>query len=203
MNLRYRFDVSDSQTIWSVGHSNHSIERFVEILNANGITSIVDLRSQPYSRYTGHFNQIPLHRALESAGISYTFLGNELGGRPSEKSMYDTEGYVLYGEMAKSELFNLGLQQLIAISEQSPTAMMCSEEDPTDCHRRLLVTRVLEDLPIPVSHIRGDASVVTELELAIQLEAKNPPTLFGEEEQPWKSVRSVLQSTPQSNSSNH
>lgn len=195
--------MADSQIIWSVGHSNHSIERFVEILNANGITSVADLRSQPYSRYTGHFNQIPLQRALESAGIGYTFLGMELGGRPTDKSMYDADGYVLYGEMAKSEIFNLGLQQLIEISEHSPTAMMCSEEDPTDCHRRLLVTRVLEGLPIPVEHIRGDASIVTEQELADQIDAKNPPTLFGEEDKPWRSVLSVLRSTPPRNSSNH
>ena len=195
--------MAEFEKIWSVGHSNHSIERFIEILNESGIASIVDLRSQPYSRYTGHFNQIPLQRALETAGIKYTFLGNELGGRPTDKMMYDTVGHVLYGEMAKSQLFNEGLEQLIAISGQSPTAMMCSEEDPTDCHRRLLVTRVLEELPIPVMHIRGDASIITEQDLAGQIEDKNPPQLFDEEEKPWRSVRSVLQSTPPNNSSNH
>jgi uncharacterized protein (DUF488 family) len=189
--------------IWSVGHSNHSIERFIEILNGSGIESVADLRSQPYSRYTGHFNQIPLQRALESAGFRYVFLGNELGGRPTDNGMYDAEGHVLYGEMANSELFNGGLEQLMAIAAKSSTAMMCSEEDPTDCHRRLLVTRVLEELPIPVTHIRGDASMITEHDLAGQIEDKNPPQLFDEEEKPWRSVRSVLQSTPPNNSSNH
>jgi uncharacterized protein (DUF488 family) len=198
----YRQSVAECEMIWSVGHSNHSIERFIEILNESGIESVVDLRSQPYSRYTGHFNQIPLQRALETAGFEYVFLGNELGGRPTDKGMYDAEGHVLYGEMAKSELFNDGLGQLMAIAAKSSTAMMCSEEDPTDCHRRLLVTRVLEELPIPVTHIRGDASMITEQELAGQIEDKNPPQLFEEEEKPWRSVRSVLQSTPPNNSSN-
>ena len=202
MSILYRQRMAECNEIWSVGHSNHSIERFIEILIESGITSVVDLRSQPYSRYTGHFNQIPLQRALESAGITYTFMGNELGGRPTDKLMYDAEGHVLYSEMAKSQLFKDGLEQLIEISDQSPTAMMCSEEDPTDCHRRLLVTRVLEELPIPVTHIRGDASMITEHDLAKQIEDKNPPQLFEEEEKPWRSVRSVLQSTPPNNSSN-
>ena len=194
--------VAEKRVLWSIGHSNHSTERLIELLEGESIDLVVDVRSQPYSRYSGNFNKDALKTALEAAGIRYRFAGESLGGRPPEGSMYDAEGHVLYSEMAESERFRTGLDHLLNLADENHVAMMCSEESPIDCHRRLLITRVAEDMGAEIRHIRGDGSCIEERSLAAKLESLEPPTLFGEEEKPWRSVLSVSRNTPPSSSSN-
>ena len=178
-----------------MGHSNHSIERFVELLKGAEIEQIVDVRSQPFSKYTPHFNSAPLELSLTRAGIAYIFMGDSLGGRPPEVSMYDQEGHVLYGEMAKSERLREGILTLTTVSSTKRTAMMCSEESPLDCHRRLLITRVLSE-GIEVVHLRSDGSQIKDSDFAAMSDALEQPTLFAVEEvKQWRSIRPVLRST--------
>ncbi len=196
-------DVSKSAQIWSVGHSNHSIEKFLHILEIAEITCLVDVRSQPYSKYTPHFNQAPLTTSLTVAGISYEFMGDSLGGRPPETFMYDEEGHVLYGEMAKSERLRQGIEKLIALASRQRTAMMCSEESPVDCHRRLLIARVFAE-GIEVVHLRADGSAISDSDLTAVVDPPTPPTLFAlEEVKQWRSIRPVLRNTAHGASSGH
>src|SRR5581483_9780536 len=90
-------------TVWSIGHSRHDLPRFLSLLKGAGIEAVADIRSQPFSRFSPHFNRSNLKPALVAEVISYAFLGDELGGRPPEASLYDAQGHVLYGEMAKTE----------------------------------------------------------------------------------------------------
>jgi uncharacterized protein (DUF488 family) len=196
-------NVTAAVQLWTIGHSNHTSEHLVELLQGAGIEVLVDVRSQPYSRFSGHFNQEALKVSLGEAGLRYLFLGRELGGRPPEPEMYDEDGHVLYGEVAKSERFRAGLERLIAGARQYRVAMMCSEENPADCHRRLLIARVLRDEGVGVTHIRGDGDLVSEVELSRDVDGPEQPTLFGEEERPWRSIRSVSRSTPPRSSSSH
>ena len=156
--------MTDSECLWTIGHSNHTTDRFLELLRANQIDVVVDVRSQPYSSYQGHFSQVPLRQSLEAAGVRYLFLGQELGGRPPEPELYDADDHVLYGELAKTERFRRGLDRLIDGTTRFRVAMMCSEENPTTCHRRLLITRALQesDAPVTVTHIRGTGELVDE-----------------------------------------
>jgi len=196
-------DVRGSTQIWSVGHSNHSIERFLQILETAEIECLVDVRSQPYSRYTPHFNQAPLTTSVTAAGIGYEFMGDSLGGRPPETSMYDEQGYVLYGEMAKSERLRQGIEKLIALSSKKRTAMMCSEESPIDCHRRLLIARVVAE-DIDVVHLRADGSAISDSDLTAMVDPPAAPALFIlEEVKEWKSIRPVLRNTALDASSEH
>jgi uncharacterized protein (DUF488 family) len=185
--------VSENTQLWSVGHSNQTIEAFLHILEVAEISCLVDVRSQPYSKYTPYFNETPLRASLERAGIAYKFMGDSLGGRPPEPFMYDDEGHVLYGEMAKSDRLLKGIQELIELASQQRVAMMCSEESPVDCHRRLLIARVLSE-GIEVIHLRADGSTITESDLTAQVDPPEPPTLFSlEEVKQWRSIRPVLQ----------
>src|SRR5689334_22649084 len=89
-------DVTPSSALFTVGHSNHSLEDFLKLLSRHAIEVLVDTRSHPYSQYVTHFNREELTAALKHAGIKYLYLGRELGGRPDEDEYFDVEGHVLY-----------------------------------------------------------------------------------------------------------
>ena len=182
--------------IFSIGHSNHPLDAFLDLLRSHGIEVLVDVRSAPYSRYVPHFNPANLKTALKEARFQYLYMGKELGGRPEGAEFYDAEGHVRYDRLAESPLFLAGLDRLITGAERYRVAMMCSEENPTDCHRRLLITRVLAGRGIPVQHIRGDGRIESEAALAAAErsaeEAAGQLSLFDEREiKAWKSIRSV------------
>jgi len=189
--------MSEQRAIWTIGHSNHDISTLLNLLQGEHIEVLADVRSSPFSRFNPHFNQKPLKSSLGEAKVRYVFLGKELGGRPPESEFFDDEGHVLYGEVAKTSRFLAGLDRLLDGSSQFRVAMMCSEENPTDCHRRLLVTRVLVERGLPVVHIRGNGTTISEADLAVERDRPAQPALFGQEDAPWRSTQSVSQSTPQ------
>ena len=173
--------------VFTVGHSNHSAEKFVRLLKENGIEVLVDTRSRPYSRHASHFNAPSLEELLSKDGIEYLFLGGELGGRPQEEMFYDREGRVDYALVGRSQPFLDGISMLEQEIRTRTVAVLCSEEDPTHCHRRLLVGRALEKLGFTLRHIRGDGSIHIEGEMD-----GGQPVLFPETEvSPRKSIRSV------------
>lgn len=190
-------------TIYSIGHSNQSLESFIALLRRHGIKSLVDVRSTPYSRYVPHFNRPELKDALDPQGIRYLYLGDELGGRPPGDEFYDTQDHVLYSRVARAPFFLRGLERLVDEGAEYRAAIMCSEEDPTNCHRHLLIARVLEGQGVHVAHIRADDREQTEGDL------KPAPTLWdavpsaAEEESEWKSIRPVSRRRLPSSSSSH
>ncbi|MCZ7583546.1 MAG: DUF488 domain-containing protein [Deltaproteobacteria bacterium] len=192
--------------LYTIGHSNHSWEHFRDLLGRAGIETLVDVRSQPYSRYTEHFSAKPLRSAVEAAGLRYVFQGEALGGRPDGGEYYDEEGRVRYYEVARSSAFLSGIDALLEEAGQRRAAMMCAEENPESCHRRLLIARVLQDRGVRIRHVRGDGRIQTEEELTAEIDAKNPKAkqldLFGspkDMESEWKSSRSVLPKHPPEN----
>lgn len=188
--------MQEEQPIWSIGHSNHDMATILDLLRTTQIDVVADLRSQPYSRFKPHFNRRPFQKALKENGFDYVFLGDELGGRPPEQEFFDDKGHVLYGEVARTTRFLEGIDRLLRGAEQFRVAMLCSEEDPSNCHRRLLVTRVLTERDVPVIHIRSDGSTISERDLAATLAGCAQPALFAGEEATWRSTRSVSRSTP-------
>ncbi len=173
--------------VFTIGHSNHSAEKFAVLLEEHGIEVLVDTRSRPYSRHAPHFNARDIEACLSEAGVGYLFLGRELGGRPEGKEFYDTEGRVNYALVERSRPFLAGLQRLEKEIQLRKVALLCSEEDPTGCHRRLLIGRVLDERRVVVRHIRGDGSIQTEGEAG-----GGQPVLFPDAEVgPRKSIRSV------------
>jgi len=186
-----------SLVVFTVGHSNHPLEVFIDLLRSQGIELVVDVRSSPYSRYTTHFNADSVKPALHRAGIRYLFLGTELGGRPQAPEFYDAGGYVLYWRIAATPAFVEGIARLLNLAAAHRLAMLCGEEDPTDCHRRLLVGKVLGGRGVEVRHLRGDGSVQSEDQVAAAEKlakgdgARQMLFDFGGTPE-WKSTQSVL-----------
>jgi uncharacterized protein (DUF488 family) len=197
--MKDKFSTTDV-TIFTVGHSNHPVETFLALLEQHEVALIVDVRSRPYSGYASDFDREAICRRLRDHRIDYRFLGDLLGGRPEGDDFYDREGYVLYDRLAGSSSFRRGIEQLLEGIENRRAALLCGEEDPTDCHRRRLIGRVLGERGVGVLHIRGDGRVQTEDEVARDermRKTKGQLTLFDlEEAEPWKSTRSVLRRKP-------
>lgn len=193
--------------LYTIGHSNTGLEPFIERLRQHGIEVVADVRSRPYSGYTPHFSKEALQASLIEAGFKYVFLGRELGGQPEDESFYDEKGRVLYGKIAETEAFKGGLTRLMSGLERWRVAIMCGEEDPSGCHRRLLITRVLADQGVEVLHIRGDGRIEAEAKLrAAEAAQAQQLTLFDDdpaltEKPPWRSTQSVLRKNPPPNSS--
>jgi uncharacterized protein (DUF488 family) len=181
-------------SVFTIGHSNHPIEAFIGLLVEHGIEVLVDARSYPFSKFARQFDQDSLSSAVRHARMKYLFLGHELGGKPKEPHFYDEEGYVLYWKIAKSIAFQHGIERLRTGISQYRVALLCSEENPLHCHRRLLVGRVLKNCGVDVRHIRGNGYVQSEHEIE---QGQEPPAqqmnLFsaGGEEPPWRSISSV------------
>ena len=155
-------DAGMGMNIYTIGHSNHSWETFVELLRENGIEVVVDVRSKPVSRFAPFSNKRVFPNLLETIGIEYYFMGDSLGGRPDNQTLYAEDGKPDYHKMAGTELFKDGVSQLLRMMEDSVTAMMCSEEDPTKCHRRLLIGVALGEHGVECLHIRKGGMVVRE-----------------------------------------
>ena len=173
--------------MFTVGHSNHSAEYFAVLLRRHGIEVLVDIRSRPYSRHAPQFNATGIGAALSGDGIRYLYLGKELGGRPEEVMFYDAEGRVDYALVERSRPFLDGIKRVEWEIQGKRITLLCSEEDPARCHRRLLVGRALEERGITLRHIRGDGSVETDDEVD-----GGQPILFPKREaSPRKSIRSV------------
>lgn len=186
-------DCLNMTRIYTVGHSNHSLEHFLGLLKDADIEVIVDVRSFPFSRHAPQFNREGLSAALARTGVKYVFMGEELGGRPDGDEFYDDDDHVLYGRVAESDLYQEGIDRLEKGLDRYRVALMCSEEDPTGCHRHLLVTRVLAERGVEVIHLRGDARTQSEEELRTRAgSAHEQIGLFdGEEGDAWRSIRSV------------
>lgn len=179
--------------LYTIGHSSLSPERFLELLRLHQIEVVADVRSSPFSRNFPHFNAPELKSLLMSAGFLYVPMGRELGGRPSSPDLYDADGHADYAKMSKTPLFQEGIRRLRRGMQRYRIALLCSEENPNECHRRLLVVRVLcEEEPSlrdRVFHIRANGSLQSEQELYQREQAEKP--LF-EEVRPWRSPRSIL-----------
>lgn len=154
--------------IFTVGHSTHSIEKFIGLLKQHQITALVDVRSSPYSRMNPQFNREPLKEALRVNGVAYVFLGKELGARSSDASCY-IGGKVQYDRLAKTTLFAEGLKRVQEGMERYRVALMCAEKDPLACHRTILVTRNLVSKGISAQHILEDGSLETHMQAIEQL----------------------------------
>ena len=139
--------------LYSIGHSNVPIERFLELLQHHAISTLVDARSTPYSRYNPQFRRSELHGALLAQGIRYRFLGDRLGGKPPDNRLRHADGSVDYDLVAASEFFQTGLQQLIEMGATANVAFMCAEADYKHCHRYWLITRALLQQGGAVQHI--------------------------------------------------
>ena len=163
--------------LFTIGHSNLALGDFLGLLQQHGIDTVADVRTTPGPAGCRTSARDRCGRPSAECAISYVPLGRELGGRPPDAEFYDEQGHVLYGRLAATPAFREGIDRVLAGAQTRRIALLCSEEDPSRCHRHLLIGRVLRDRGVAVSHIRRDGHIDTEAELAAR--ELPPRTLVG------------------------
>jgi uncharacterized protein (DUF488 family) len=146
------------RTLFTIGHSTHTIDHFLSLLKKHQIGAVCDVRSIPYSQRNPQFNREPIKDALRDTGIAYVFLGKELGARSDNPACY-IEGKVQYSCLADEPIFREGLRRLREGIERYRVALMCAERDPLTCHRTILVCRKLRGPGLTIEHILADGSI--------------------------------------------
>lgn len=176
-------------TLYTIGHSDRSIEEFISHLKQFGITVLVDVRSAPYSRRISHFNKNELRANLYENGIRYSYAGEKLGGRPKDTDVYyeqpgnttKREDYlksVNYEAVMRQPWYQEAIVRLLdivtdAAQDNESVVIMCSEGDPRQCHRHHLIARSLitedahlraTDQQVSVRHILRDGTLESTLD---------------------------------------
>lgn len=169
--------------IYTIGHSNHPLPHFLQLLRGQGVNLLADVRSTPYSRFNPQFRRDALASALGEHGIEYLFLGEELGARSKDRSCYE-DGRVSYRKLAATALFRQGIDRLLTAARTHSVAIMCAEKDPLDCHRTILVARELVERGESVAHILATGELKSHDEVMRSLREKlklEPRDLFSED----------------------
>jgi uncharacterized protein (DUF488 family) len=125
----------------------------------------VDVRSYPFPKYAHQYDQDAIKKTALAAGFKYLWLGQETGGMPRDRSLYDENDHVVYEKIAATPGFREGIGRLLKGAESYNIALMCAEENPTHCHRRHLIARALNEHGVVVEHIRGTGAAETDTEL--------------------------------------
>ncbi len=156
--------------LFTIGHSKHSIEKFLGLLELHGVEVVADVRTHPMSRFNPQFNRKKLEAVLQENGIQYIFMGKGLGGRPPDEQFYDEQGFILYHRIAETPEFKHELEKLLEQAKIKRVSIMCSEEDPNTCHRKLLIGKAIfkngEDLTL--NHIRASGKIDSEMTEVVQ-----------------------------------
>jgi uncharacterized protein (DUF488 family) len=152
--------MDDNNKIFTIGHSTHTFEDFIRMLQLHAVSALVDVRSAPFSRFNPQFNKDVLQRQLGQYSIQYIFLGRELGARSKDPSCYEN-GKVQFKRLAKTELFQQGVERISRGLCDFRIALMCAEKEPLDCHRTILVADALTRQGMSVSHILTTGALET------------------------------------------
>lgn len=164
----------------TIGYSGLDMPGFVALLAANAVDVVCDVRSTPYSTYKPDFTRGPFRRHLNAAGVRYVFLGDRLGARPKDRGCY-VDGQATYGRIARTAEFRAGLDRVRAGVETLTLALVCSERDPIECHRAVLVCHHLADLAPRIAHVHTDGRIEDQAAFdarLVALHALAPPPLL-------------------------
>lgn len=166
------------EPVFTLGHSSHEAERFLDLLRLHGVAAVLDVRSRPASRFAPQYNGAAMARWLRAAGIAYRWLGEGLGGRPADPGFFDPTGRPDYRRMSGSAVFTAGISAVIEEAAARRVALVCAEKDPANCHRAKLVAPALILRGIAVHHIHADGHVEPHADL-LNRSAGPQADLFG------------------------
>lgn len=149
--------------IYTIGHSNYTMERLIDMLEYYNINCVVDIRGTPYSKYNIQFDKETIRYTLTNAGFVYIYMGKELAAKRIRKNSYNNEGYSNFEEVIKEEEFKRGVERLKNGCEKGyKIILLGAMQDPIRCHRSILVGRELVKNDFDVKHILDDYSIVTQ-----------------------------------------
>jgi uncharacterized protein (DUF488 family) len=159
----------ENGAIFTIGYGSRAVEELIGLLQRYNVEYMIDVRSQPYSRFKPEFSKDALQERLKQAGIGYVFMGDTLGGRPSDKSCY-VNGKVDYAKVREKPAYQDGIKRLHAALDKHLTiALMCSEGKPQECHRSKLIGETLAEEGVEVKHIDETGGTKTQQEVITEL----------------------------------
>jgi uncharacterized protein (DUF488 family) len=175
--------------IFTIGYGNRSFNCVADLLQRERVDFLIDVRSNPLSRFNPEFSREQLDRLLRDLGIRYLFMGDALGGRPEDSSCYEN-GHVIYGRVRQKEFFCKGIDRLHdAWTKGFRLGLLCSEIRPEQCHRSKLIGVALADRGTDVMHLDGEGKCVSQSEVLLRLQHPQHD-LFGAELCSRKAYRS-------------
>ena len=165
--------ILNREPLFTIGHSHHKFKKFLKLLKQHRIEVVADVRSCPYSRFEW-FSRSALEKALKEDGIRYVFLGKELGARREERECYKgiTADYDL---ISLTKAFQNGINRLRTGVKKFRVALMCSEKEPLDCHRTVLVCRHAKIFTKEIFHIHADGNLESHSDAEIRMMSRYVP----------------------------
>jgi uncharacterized protein (DUF488 family) len=153
-------DPNGSRTrIFTIGHGRGTFGDVQQRLDRHHVATLIDIRSEPYSRHAPDFEREALREHCRAAGIGYLWMGDRLGGRPRHPALLDEEGAPDWEAVARSPGFQAGIGEVLTLAADGRVALLCAEADPAHCHRSFLVAPALEERGAEVYHILPDGSL--------------------------------------------
>jgi len=142
--------------LWTVGHSTRTQAELIDLLDQNGVRTLVDVRRYPASRRHPQFNRETLERSLPAVGIDYVWMP-DLGGRraprkDSANTAWRNAGFRGYADYMETDPFRHAIESLLRRAEDRRTAIMCAEQAWQQCHRGL-ISDCLKARGVEVTHI--------------------------------------------------
>lgn len=166
--------------IYSIGHGNRKVETFFGLLKQYEIDFLIDVRTNPFSRFNPDFNRERLEEICQDYSVKYLFLGDSLGGKPANRACYDSDGHVLYEKVMKTDAFIQSANRLItAYNKNLKVACMCSELRPCECHRSKMIGRYLHSQRVDVQHINEKGLLVSQSKVMNEVTGGYEQDLFG------------------------
>ena len=154
------------RVLLSIGHSQHKVDYFIDMLKSHNVNYVLDVRSTPYSQFAANYNKESVRIILQNNGIAYAFMGDYFGARPMDSALYSPKGYLDFEKVANSSKFIKGFENVVKGVEQGyRIAFMCTEKDPIECHRAILVTNAFYKAGYCIEHIMPDNTVQTQDDL--------------------------------------
>lgn len=158
-------------TLLTIGYGNRPLDEVLGQLRHESVQFLIDVRSNPQSKFNPDFSGEPLERSLQATGIKYVFMGDTLGGRPDDMSCYEN-GHVIYERVRERPFFQKGLERLLsAVAQRLVVCILCSESNPADCHRTKLIGVALSAAGVDVVHLCKNGERLSQAQLMASLES--------------------------------
>ncbi len=159
-----------NKILYTIGHSRHDIDYFINLLKKHKINCLIDVRSSPYSRIAPQFNKETLAGSLKVNNIIYLHFEKEFGARKTDTSLIDLENKVDYSRVRETEEFKEGVKRVFEGLEKGYNiALMCSEANPFDCHRFVMIAYHFVREGVKVNHILKNGNTIDNNELEKEL----------------------------------
>ena len=149
--------------IYTIGHSNYTVEKLIDMLKHYNINCVVDIRGTPYSKYNVQFDKETIRYTLSKAGFIYIYMAKELAAKRINKQSYNDEGYSDFEKVINEKEFLEGIERLKnGCNKGYNIALLGAMQEPIRCHRSILVGKALRKARFDVKHILDDYSIASQ-----------------------------------------